>query len=200
MFVHIHVDNGLIMGESDDMVEEFLTHLSKSYSIKTKKKHTQQSGYILSWKPNGSIIIHQQDFSTKILDEFKMMSSRSIKTPDRASIHNFVSRTLTTFHKYKMQKAIGMLSYLALHTEPDIIFTTNLLSQFVNQPTMAHWSLVKHLLQYLKGTRGLGLHYTKSQNQDGELMGWADSHYATSLVTKKSQSGYLIMFFGNPIA
>ncbi|MBW0591563.1 hypothetical protein O181_131278 [Austropuccinia psidii MF-1] len=99
-----------------------------------------------------------------------------------------------------MQKAVGMLNYLALHTRPNIMFTTNLLSQFVSKPTMSHWNLVKHLLRYLNGTRGLGLHYTKTQQHESELVGWADADYATSLVTKKSHSGYLIMFLGNPIS
>ncbi|MBW0469746.1 hypothetical protein O181_009461 [Austropuccinia psidii MF-1] len=128
------------------------------------------------------------------------MSSNSIKTPSPANIHNVVAQTSTPFSKHTIQKAIGMLNYLALHTQPDIMFTTNLISQFISKPTMSHWKLVKHLLHHLNATQGLGIHYTKAQQNKDELVGWAYADYTTSLVTKKSHSGYLIRFLGNPIS
>ncbi|MBW0514556.1 hypothetical protein O181_054271 [Austropuccinia psidii MF-1] len=141
-FLHIHVDDGFIVA---------------------KKNPTQHLGYTLIWQSDGTIILHQHDFCTKILNELNMTLSTSIKTPAPASIHNVVAQTSTPFSKKTMQKAIGMLNYLALHTRPDIMFTTNLLSQFVSEPTMSHWNLVKHLLCYLNGTQVLGIHYTKAQ-------------------------------------
>ncbi|MBW0570600.1 hypothetical protein O181_110315, partial [Austropuccinia psidii MF-1] len=169
LFLHIHVDDGFIVGESESMIKDLLTLLNQTYTIKTKKYPTQHLGYTLDWQSDGSIIIHQLDFCTKILEEFNMLSSNSIKTPAPANIHNTVAQTSTPFSKHTMQKAIGMLNYLALHTRPDIMFTTNLLSQFISKPTMSHWNLVKHLLRYLNGTRGLGLHYTKTQQHESKL-------------------------------
>ncbi|MBW0575787.1 hypothetical protein O181_115502 [Austropuccinia psidii MF-1] len=199
-FLHIHVDDGFIIGKSESMIKELLTQLSQIYAIKTKKNPTQHLKYTLSWQLDGLIILHQHDFCTKILDELNMTLSNSIKTPAPANIHNVVVQTSTPFSKHTMQKVIGMLNYLALHTRPDIMFTTNLLSQSVSEPTMSHWNLVKHLLCYLNGTQGLGIHFTKAQKHKDKLMGWEDSDYATSLVTKKSHLGYLITFLGNPIS
>ncbi|MBW0518842.1 hypothetical protein O181_058557 [Austropuccinia psidii MF-1] len=200
IFLHIHVDDGFIIGETAELVELFLTQLSKSYSIKTKKQPTQHLGYTLSWQTNGSVMLHQQDFCSKILEEFNMTSANPIKTPSPANIHNVVAQASMPFSNLTMQKAIGMLNYLALHTRPDIMFTTNLLSQFTNRPTAAHWSLVKHLLRYLNGTRFLGLHFTRTEHPESELIGLADADYATYLVTKKSHSGYVIMFLGNLVS
>ncbi|MBW0519446.1 hypothetical protein O181_059161 [Austropuccinia psidii MF-1] len=103
----------------------------------------------------------------------------SIKTPAPENIHNIVPQTSTPFSKQTMQKAIKMLNYLTLHTWPDILFTTNLLSQFFSEPTRSHWNLVKHLLRYLNGTQGLGINYTKAQQHKDKLVGWADADYAT---------------------
>ncbi|MBW0509220.1 hypothetical protein O181_048935 [Austropuccinia psidii MF-1] len=202
LFLHIHVDYGFIVGKSESMIEDLLTQLNQTYTIKTKKNPTQHLGYTLSWQLDGSIILHQHNLCTKILNDLNMTLSNSIKTPALANIHNVVAQTSTPFSKQTMQKAIGMLNYLALHTHtwPDIMFTTNLLSQFVSEPTMSHWNLVKHLLCHLNGTRGLGIHYTKAQQHKDKLVVWADADYATFLVTKKSHSGYLIMFLGNPIS
>ncbi|MBW0530360.1 hypothetical protein O181_070075 [Austropuccinia psidii MF-1] len=115
-----------------------------------------------------------------------MSLSNSIKTPSPANIHNVVAQVSAPFSNLTMQKEIRILNYIALHTRPDIMFTTKLLSQFTNQPMTAHWSLVKHLLSYLNGTQCLGLHFTKNKHPESELTGWADADYATSLVTKKS--------------
>ncbi|MBW0570413.1 hypothetical protein O181_110128 [Austropuccinia psidii MF-1] len=98
-----------------------------------------------------------------------------------------------------MQKAVGMLNYLALHTQPKITFTFSLLAQFTKKPTVSHWSLIKHLLRYLNGTKDLDLHFTKPQSEGAELLGWEDVDYATSLVTKKSHSGNFITFMANPV-
>ncbi|MBW0564218.1 hypothetical protein O181_103933 [Austropuccinia psidii MF-1] len=147
MFLHIHVENGFIEGEYGSVIERFLKQLNKSYSIKAKKKLAQHLGYILSWKPNRSIIIHQLDFCTKILDELNIISSNSIKTPSEANIHKFVEQTSAPFSKYMIQKAIGMLNYHPLHTQPDIMFTTNLLSQFISKTMTSHWNLAKPLLK-----------------------------------------------------
>jgi hypothetical protein len=106
-----------------------------------------------------------------------------------------------------------MLNYLALHTRPDITFAINLLAQFTSSPNEVHCLAVKHMLQYLRGTsrmglhmlrylRGtsrMGLHYTQTTIPDEELCGWADADYATSLVSKKSMSGYVITMYGNPV-
>ncbi|MBW0548514.1 hypothetical protein O181_088229 [Austropuccinia psidii MF-1] len=132
LFLHIHVENGFIIGETAEIIENFLTQLRKLYSIKTKKKMTQNLGYTLSWQQNGSVILHQQDFCSKILEEFNMSSSNSIKNTAPENIHNVVAQVSPPFSNLTMQKAIGMLNYLALHTRPDIMFTTNLLSQFTN--------------------------------------------------------------------
>ncbi|MBW0504134.1 hypothetical protein O181_043849 [Austropuccinia psidii MF-1] len=200
LFLHIHVDDGLIIGETAELVKLFLTQLRKSYSIKTKEQQTQHLGHTLSWQLNGSVILHQQDFCSKILEQFNMTLANPIRTPAPANIHNVVAQASVPFSNLTMQKAIGMLNYLALRTKPDIMFTTNLVAQFTNRPTAAHWSLVKHLLRYLNGTRFLGLHFTRTKHPESELVGWADADYATSLVAKKSHSGYVIMFLGNPVS
>ncbi|MBW0474965.1 hypothetical protein O181_014680 [Austropuccinia psidii MF-1] len=132
LFLHIHVDDAFIIGETAEIIENFLTQLSKLYSIKTNKKPSQHLGYTLSWQQNGSVILHQQDFCSKILEELNISSSNSIITPAPENIHNVVAQVSAPFSNLTMQKEIGMLNFLTLHTRPNIMFTTNLLSQFTN--------------------------------------------------------------------
>ena len=55
--------------------------------------------------------------------------------------------------------AIGDLFYLAQCTIPDISFAVNLLARYSNAPTSRHWTGVKDIFRYLKGTTDLGLFY-----------------------------------------
>lgn len=54
---------------------------------------------------------------------------------------------------------IGCLMYLALGTRPDIAYTVNKLAQYTSNPQPPHWTAVKQLFQYLKGTRTYKLTY-----------------------------------------
>ncbi|MBW0466618.1 hypothetical protein O181_006333 [Austropuccinia psidii MF-1] len=144
--------------------------------------------------------MHQEDFCKKILDEFNMSSSNPIKTPTPMNLRNILEAESHPIEASYVQKAIGMLSYLALHTRPDIVFTVKVLSQHVNNPTSAVWQLIKHVLRYLKGTSGMGIKYTKENTQVADLIGWADADYANSTITRKSTSGYVITLFRNPVS
>ena len=56
------------------------------------------------------------------------------------------------------RSTIGALQYLTM-TRPNISFAVNKLSQYLQNPTVQHWSACKHVLRYLKRTSQLGLHF-----------------------------------------
>ena len=80
-------------------------------------------------------------------------------------------------------KAIGLLMYAALGTQPDIAFTVQHLSQFTTSYGQEHWTAIKHALQYLKGTwndeitfrQDAGLHLEVFVNSDYANKGDASS-------------------------
>ena len=57
-------------------------------------------------------------------------------------------------------KAIGSLMYAAIQTRPDISFTVQHLSQYTTNLTQEHWTAVKRVLWYLKGTCNKGIVYS----------------------------------------
>jgi hypothetical protein len=200
ILLHMHVNDGLIVGKSRLNVKFFINELKKHYFLKVKERPNQHLGYKFDWQANGSLLVHQSDFAQKILDEFDMTNATSVKAPSPLNFHRVIASESPSFDVKMRQKAVGMLNYLALHTQPDLAFTINVLAQFSSSPTVAGWSMIKHVLRYIFGSINIGIEFLKLSDQGPQLVGWADADYGTSLVTKKSMSGYVICFYGNPIS
>lgn len=63
---------------------------------------------------------------------------------------------LGTDDSTKYSSLVGALQYLTL-TRPDICFAVNKVCQYLHAPTTVHWSAVKRILRYVRGTMNLGL-------------------------------------------
>jgi histone deacetylase 1/2 len=58
---------------------------------------------------------------------------------------------------------VGGLQYLIV-TRSDISFSFNKFCQFLHAPTTTHWSAVKRILRYIKGTLQVGLTFKRSSS------------------------------------
>ena len=96
---------------------------------------------------------------------------------------------------------IGSLMYLAIGTRPNIAYSVQRLAQFMQNPRPIHWTAVKHIFRYLKGTRTLGLTYGGSDEElnNEELNIYCDADWASD-VGRKSISGYIITLAGGAMA
>jgi hypothetical protein len=73
-------------------------------------------------------------------------------------------------------QAVGSLIWAAIATRPDITFAVLLLSQFMENPSEAHWEVIKRVLKYLKGTKNNKLIIGKIKNS---LIGYLDANWAS---------------------
>ncbi|XP_031638169.1 secreted RxLR effector protein 161-like [Contarinia nasturtii] len=94
------------------------------------------------------------------------------------------------------QEAVGSLLYLAQYTRPDIAFAVNDVSRFNSNFGQAHWTAVKRIMRYLKGTIGYKLRYTKNND---EIHGFVDSDWASDIDKRRSCTGYVFRFSGGAI-
>ncbi len=73
---------------------------------------------------------------------------------------------------------------------PDLSYVVSKLSQYLSEPTIEQWTSVKHVLRYLKGTKGKLLCYRKSDN--GLALGleaFSDANWAEHETDRRSTTG-----------
>lgn len=83
-------------------------------------------------------------------------------------------------------------------TRPDISYAVNQVSQFNSNPGRTHWNAVKRIMQYLRGTSGKRLSYSK--DRCAELVGYTDADWGGDTDTRRSTTGYVFTFMGGAVS
>ena len=69
----------------------------------------------------------------------------------------------------------------------------------MSNPTEQHWFALKSVLQYLQGTKDLGICYNRAQGNLSMLV-WIDSSWREDPDNSRSTNGYLVLMAGTPVA
>lgn len=96
------------------------------------------------------------------------------------------------------QMLIGSLLYIMLGTRADIAFAVIKLARYASNPSNIHFTAVKRVFKYLKGTKDYGITYYK--NASRFISGYCDADYAGDLISAKSTTGYIILLAGGIIS
>ncbi|BBG98770.1 transposable element gene [Prunus dulcis] len=101
--------------------------------------------------------------------------------------------------------ANGILVHQSTYTEkvlkrPDISFSVNLLARYSSAPTWRHWTGIKHVLRYLRGTTDMGLFYSSESTNAQSIIGYADAGYLSDPHQGRSQTGYVFTCGGTAIS
>lgn len=93
---------------------------------------------------------------------------------------------------------IGSLRYL-VHTRPDIAHAVGIVSRFMEKPTATHWTAVKQILRYVRGTLKHGCCY-RCGSEKATLVEYSDSDHARDIGDRKSTSGQVFFLGENPVS
>ena len=176
--------------------------------MKFKMKDLGAANYILGIKITRDrkrklLSISQKLYIENILARFNMLNADPVGSPMDPhvklskgvdSISNMENEELRLI---PYQSAIGAVMYLMLGTRPDLAFTVTFLSQFNNNYRQEHWTAVKRLLRYIKGTSEWELTYGLN---DSGLIGYCDADYADDVATRRSFTGYVFMLNGGAVS
>lgn len=88
---------------------------------------------------------------------------------------------------------MGSLQYLTL-TRPEIAYAVNVVCQHMHSPMDSHFTSVKRILRYIRGTLSHGLLFTKSSLT---LSSYSDADWAGNAIDRRSTGGYCIFLGSN---
>ena len=111
----------------------------------------------------GGILIEQdKKHIQKLVESVGVEKTSGKNTPSPANLHHCKSDELLQDDRYgKYRTALGILLYIG-PDRPDILYTVKVLSSRTTTPREHEWSLLCHLVRYLKTHDDRGLLYTTS--------------------------------------
>ena len=199
--IGVYVDDIILAGKS----EKKMADIKKALSDKFEMKDLGELHYFLGVKviqdrKKGNIWIGQPVYTENTLQKFGMENAKPISTPVAVNTKLMLkTEDSEYFDKETYQSAVGSLLYLSTRTRPDITFAVNNVARFSSNPTTQHWTAVKRIFRYLKGTIHLGLLYERNGLKK-LIIGYSDADWGGDCNDHKSTSGYLFLVGGTAVS
>ncbi|WMV09995.1 hypothetical protein MTR67_003380 [Solanum verrucosum] len=194
-YVLVYVDDLIITGSDSDFITTFIHTLDQQFSLKNLGSLNYFLGIEVSPTSYG-IILSQGRYIRDLLRRTNMVDAKPISSPTEPGSRLILfGDPLPDAHLYR--SVVGALQYVTI-TRPEISYAVNRVCQFMQSPTIAHWSAVKCILRYLKGSIHNGL--LLRPMSDFCLMAFSDAGWISDLDDSHSQHGFAIFYGGNLIS
>lgn len=158
IYLHLYVDDIIIIGNSPDQISYLISALSQAFELKDLGPLSYFLGIQITCTQFG-LTLTQSKFAFDVLHRFHMENSKPTKTPccpsTRLLPHDGIALTDPT----KYRSMVSALQYLTF-THPNLAFSVHQLCQFMSSPTSAHLEAAKHVLRYVRGTLTHGISIT----------------------------------------
>jgi len=164
MFVLVYVDDIIVASSNSLATIALLKDLQAEFALKDLDDLHYFLGIEVK-KVNGGLLLSQERYATDIRTRSGMEHAKAVDTPLSPSekLSLTVDDSLSPEDASRYRSVVGGLRYLTL-TRPDLSFSINKVCQYLHAPTTVHWSAVKQILRYVRGTTQLGLHIKKSSS------------------------------------
>jgi hypothetical protein len=137
-----------------------------------------------------------------------MHGSKLFKVPIPIGVKLFVDQCPKTQEEEEgmshvpYASAIGSLMYAMVCTISDIAHAVGVLSRYMSKLGKEHWTIVKRVFRYFRGTTNFGLCYQGRLGLDKvvDIHVFVDADWAGDLDRRKSTSGYVFNLFGGAIS
>lgn len=196
VFILVYVDDIVVTGSSNALVDQFIHLLATRFSIKDLGNLSYFLGIEVTRTSSG-LHLMQRKYIQDLLTKTKMLDAKSVSTPlaSHPKLTLASGTMLSNPTDYRM--VVGSLQYLAF-TRPDIAYAVNKLSQFMHRPTDDHWQAAKRVLRYLAGTASHGILVRK--NSPLSLHAYSDADWAGDPDDYVSTNAYIIYLGATPIS
>jgi len=172
--VLVYVDDMLITGDSLKLIEETKVTLQQAFKMKDLGELRFFLGIEFARSSKG-ILMYQRKYTLELLSELGLGAAKPAGTPIdynlKLTSQQFDDHVKTMkpsddppTDQMVYQRLIGKLLYLTL-TRPDIAFSVQTLSQFLQDPKKSHMEAALRVVRYLKNQPGLGILLSSSSKK-----------------------------------
>lgn len=205
----IYVDDILIACSDVDIIKSIKLLLSETYKMKDMGEMDWYLG--MRCKRNnktGTITLDQTKYTEDVLTKFDewIGSCKNRYVPMQPNLvlqkwtqdydNQLTSKQVELIQRFPYRQIIGSLLYISIWTRPDISYAVGKLAKFNNHPTVEAIHATQWLLQYMQGTKQLGLTFIAG---DMRISTYVDSSFSDVTTDKRSTAGQITYLGKSPI-
>ncbi|XP_017416637.1 uncharacterized mitochondrial protein AtMg00810-like [Vigna angularis] len=195
LHILVYVDDIILTGNNSSLIQKILARFKTEFAIKDLGRLNYFLGLEVHYTTN-SVFLSQTQYAQDILSRAQMLDAKPI-----ATLLPYDIQLTTTGDPFsdptQYRSFVGALQYLTI-TRPDLSYTVNLVSQFLQAPINDPFQAVKRILRYVKGTMSYGLSFTRGASFN--VLGYSDTDWARCIETRRSTYGYSIFLGGNLVS
>jgi histone deacetylase 1/2 len=194
----IYVDDIIVTSSSREAVTTLLKDLRSDFALKDLGELNFFLGIEVA-PVQGGILLKQEKYTGDIFTRVGMTRCKVSPTPlaTTEKLSREGGTVLSPEDATRYRSIVGALQYLTL-TRPDLAFDVNKVCQYLHSPTTDHWTAVKRILRYVKGTSDVGLKITRSPSM--LVSGFSDADWAGDVDDRRSTGGFAIFYGPNLIS
>ncbi|GJS86480.1 ribonuclease H-like domain-containing protein [Tanacetum coccineum] len=188
-YLLLYVDDIVLTASSEILLQQIIRSLHQEFAMTDLGPLNYFLGISVSRDSSG-LFLSQNKYAVEILDRAHMVNCSPNRTPiDTESKLGSDGDLVSDPTLY--WSLVGSLQYLTF-TRPDISYAVQQVCLYMHDPREPHFSALKRILRYVRGTLDYGLQLFSSSNTD--LAAYSDR--AGCPTTRRSTSGYCV-FLGN---
>ncbi len=207
----VYVDDTLFFSKDDSIINEHISRLQDlKFALTVEGDVESFLGVKVEKLNDGSIKMSQPSLTNMIVKALGLDdSSKTHDTPAVSPpLHSYKNVENTEREeKWNYRSLIGMLTYLARNTRPDIEYAVHQCARFQIDPRRPHERAIKRIGRYLLGTIDKGLIFKPDENQMSDIQCYVDADFAGNYSkdtaneadSVKSRTGCVIKFANCPI-
>jgi hypothetical protein len=190
----LYVDDIVLAASSQRLLQHIINQLRVEFAMKDLGPVHFFLGIQVRRTADG-FFLSQEQYAGDVLDRAGLADCKPAPTPidTKAKVSSTTGQPYSdpTFYR----SIVGALQYLTL-TRPDLSYAVQQVCLHMHSPRDVHWTLVKRILRYVRGTTHKGLQLRRSSTPS--LTAYSDADWAGCPDTRRSTSGFCV-FFGDSL-
>jgi hypothetical protein len=190
----VYVDDVAIASNDPKAVSIFITILNDKFKLKDLGPLKYFLGLEIARSTEG-ISVNQIKYALEVLEDSGLLAAKPVKFPmeQNLKLSKDEGDLLSDSTSYK--RLVGRLLYLTI-TRPDLAFSVQILSQFMDKPRQPHLKAAHRVLRYIKQALAQGLIF--STKSDFHINAFSYSDWVGCLDTRRSITGFCV-FIGDSL-